>query len=106
MLEPSKKARCAVSDNVGHFEANDMTKTYIVYAEDTEAAGLEADNIKLAQKLNVYVDAFMKVDDIGLADSIQQAFNEHRIPFELVSTTYESGTIYHFVHYRWKAVLD
>lgn len=106
MLKPIKDALCSVSDNVGHFEANDMTKSYIVYAEDTEAAGLEADNIKFAQKLNVYVDAFLKVEDIDIADSVQQKFNEYQIPFELISTTYEAGTIYHFVHYRWRTILS
>lgn len=106
MLKPIKDALCSVSDNVGHFEANDMTTTYIVYAEDAEAAGLEADNIKLAQKLNCYVDAFTEVKDISLADDIQRAFNDYEIPFELISTAYEVGTQYHFVHFRWRTTLS
>lgn len=106
MMEPLKAALTSVSDNVGHFEAIDRTTSFVIYAEDNEAAGLEANNVKEAQRIDVFVDAYILEPDLVLADNIQKALNDANIPFAIDSISYEQYEQYHFIRYRWRCEVD
>lgn len=101
MLAPIKKALLSVSNNVGHFEANNANVTHIVYAEDAEGSSVSANNIKECRSIQGSIDLYALPKDLSIADEIEKALNNEDIYFSLETVTpYESDTKV-FIHYEW-----
>lgn len=98
-LETVMNALIAVSKEVYHYTAPANSKRYIVWAEDSEYASLEADNYKPGQTLEGTIDLFTKDEDDEYISAIPTALNAARIGWELNSVKYEDET--RFIHYEW-----
>lgn len=101
VLKPVKDALLAVTKNVGHYEANDGTKTHIVYAEETESSRQSADNRKMYQTIQGTIDLYVKNGDEKMVDQLQEELNKRRISFYLNSVTSTEGELSGFVRYEW-----
>lgn len=98
-LETVMNALLTVTDNVGHYTAWDDSDRYIVWAEDTEVASLEADNYKPGQTIEGTIDYFTRTEDDENIGLIPQALNHAGVGWELNSVQYEDDT--RFIHYEW-----
>lgn len=98
-LEQVMNACLSVTKNVGHYEAFDKRDKYCVWAEDSEASSLEADNYKAGQMVEGTIDYFTKDEDDPNIERFQIAFNAARFYWRLNSVQYEDET--GFIHYEW-----
>lgn len=103
-LSRLKEILLTISDNVHHLEAPSTDGDYIVWAEESEAKALYADNMKIAQIIVGTLDLFTKKEYDPLIKKIQDTFNEHEITFKLISVQYERDTKY--THYEWEWEVD
>lgn len=98
-LDEIKNLLLSVTLNVFHQWADTDADEYIVWAEDSEAAAVHADNRKELQVLDVTVDVFTREEYPDIIKRLQNAFNEAELPFELLSIQYEPDT--QFTHYEY-----
>jgi len=68
-----RDALLSVTDNVGHYEALNVSDKYLVWAEDAEADSVHADNQKDIQVIQGTVDYFTKEDGDINVDKGQKA---------------------------------
>lgn len=99
LIEPVKLALTSVSDNVGHFRADDTTRSYIYYMADGEAEGVPADNKKEVMALSGIIEGYFYPDDLPMADAVQNALEENEVCWELSQVQYEELTT--FIHFSW-----
>lgn len=99
VLKPVKEALLKVTDNVGHYEPNDGTKSHIVYAEDS-SNNFNGDNFVMAQSLQGTIDLY-ELGKGGMADKVQEALNKAEIAFYLNSVQFENSEPRNFIHYEW-----
>ena len=76
-----------------------VTKKYIVWAEDGEETSFDADNVKQEQKIHGTIDYFTQTEFDVVCDNIQNALNSAGIGFRLYSVQYEDDT--KLIHYEW-----
>lgn len=86
-------------DDVYHYTAKNKADRYIVWAEDGEASGVQANNKKAHQAIEGTIDLFTRNEFDSWVDEIQAALNEAEISFSLNSIQYEEETDY--IHYEW-----
>lgn len=98
-LENVMNALLTVSDNVYHYTAPAGSERYIVWAEDSEYASLEADNYKPGQTIEGTIDLFTKDEDDPFFLEIPTALNAANVGWSLNSVQYEDET--QFIHYEW-----
>lgn len=98
-LEQIKKVLLTVTDKVFHYEALGQEDKYIVWAEDSEGASVEADNQKINQSIQGTIDYYTKDDGDTNVEVIQTALQNACISFYLNSVQYEDET--RFIHYEW-----
>lgn len=101
VLAPVKAALTSVSDNVGYHTANDATRTYIVYSEESEPSRVSADNRKQLQTISGSIDLYALPKDRALFDEIQEALSEAEVSFMLNSVQREETNLGKFTHYEW-----
>lgn len=95
-----RDALLTVTDNVGHYEALNVEDQYIVWAEDSEADSVHADNRKKLQTIQGTIDYFTKLDNDKKVEEIQAALNEaDDVAYQLNSVQYEEET--GFIHFEW-----
>lgn len=95
-----RDALLTVTDNVGHYEALEADDRYIVWAEDTEAESVHADNGKAIQSIQGTVDYFTKKDGDERVEEIQAALGAvEGVVYRLNSVQHEEET--GFIHYEW-----
>lgn len=104
-LDEIKNLLLSVTLNVFHQWADTDADEYIVWAEDSEAAAVHADNRKELQVLDVTVDVFTREEYPDIIKRLQNAFNEAELPFELLSIQYEQDTGYTHYEYLVQAVV-
>jgi len=104
-LDEIKNLLLTVTINVYHQWAETDADEYIVWAEDGESGAVHADNRKEIQILDVTVDVFTKHEYPDIITRLQNAFNEAKLPFELLSTQYETDTGYTHYEYLVQAVV-
>lgn len=98
-LDVIKNVLLKVTDKVYHYEAFEQSDQYIVWAEDSEASSVEADNKKQQQTIQGTIDYFTKIEGDTTVEAIQEALNNACISFYLNSVQYEDET--KFIHYEW-----
>lgn len=90
----------AVSVSCYHYFRPQMSAPYIVWAEDSEDDGFEADNHKVEQRIHGTADYFTKTEYDPVVDSIQNALDgAENVSFGLTSVEYEDET--ELIHYTW-----
>ena len=95
-----RDALLSVTDNVSHYEALNVTNKYCVWAEDTEAASVHADNQKEVQGIQGTIDYFTKEDGDPAVERVQEALDgAEGVVYSLNSVQYEEETGY--IHYEW-----
>ena len=104
-LDEIKKLLLSVTLNTYHQWADTDADEYIVWAEDSEAGAVHADNRKELQILDVTVDVFTKEEYPDIINRLQNAFNDAELPFELLSVQYEQDTGYTHYEYLVQAVV-
>lgn len=95
-----RDALLTVDDNVGHFEAKEISDSYIVWSEDGEGNQGWGDEEKVIQIINGVVDLFTKSDLDEKVDKIQAALTNAKIAWKLADVNYEDDTKY--IHYQWE----
>ena len=100
-LEPVKKALLSVTDNVGLMEANDATKSHIVYMPDSEADSIHADDRKDQQVVQGSIDLYALPGDMKMFDKVQEALDGAGVSFRFSSSQYEDLELNDFIHYEW-----
>lgn len=98
-LDKVKNALLSVTSNVFHYEALGVSDKYIVWAEDSEASSVEADNIKVYQAIQGTIDYYTLEENDTNIEVLQNALNEAEISFYLNSIQYEDET--RLIHYEW-----
>ena len=98
-LNAVREACLSVTENVGHYEAMEKADKYCVWAEESEASSLQAENIKAGQTIRGTIDYFTKDDEDDAPDRFQKAFNDFGFSWTLNSVQYEDETRY--IHYEW-----
>ncbi len=95
-----RDALLSVTDNVGHYEALNVSDKYLVWAEDAEADSVHADNQKDIQVIQGTIDYFTKEDGDPNVDRVQTALlGAEGVVYQLNSVQYEDETGY--IHYEW-----
>lgn len=101
-LNKIPQALLTVLDNVGHYNQLRQAFPYAVWAEDSQAAAVWADNSLKGQALQGTIDYFTLQEGDPNILRIQQALGKAQIPFKLNSIQTETdrpgGTI---IHYEW-----
>jgi len=99
-LSALKTALLTVMDEVYHFAPpQNVTGSYIVWAEDTQGDSVWADGKMVNQSIQGTVDYFTKSENDATVESIQDALNNGEISFRLNSIQREQETGY--IHYEW-----
>ena len=99
-LSALKTALLTVTNKTYHFTApQNVTGSYIVWAEDTQADSVWADGKMVNQAIQGTVDYFTKSENDATVESIQDALNNGEISFRLNSIQREQETGY--IHYEW-----
>lgn len=98
-LNDIENALLSVTDNVGHYEAFEETDQYIVWAEDSQADSVWADDKMQEQALSGTTDYFTKTENDPNVKKIQNAFNSIEISWKLNSIQHEKDT--GCIHYEW-----
>ncbi len=96
-------ALLTVTDNVGHYIAFEQTDQYVVWAEETQADSLWADDEIQEQAIQGTIDYFTKTENDPNVQAIQNALN-CVCSFRLNSVQYEDDT--KFIHYEWAFEVD
>lgn len=94
-----KNALLTVTDKVHHYEAAKQTGSYIVWAEDTQADAVWADDKMQEQTIQGTIDYFTKKENDPSWRLIQKALSDAGVTFKLNSVQYEYDTKY--IHYEW-----
>lgn len=107
-LEALRDVLLGVTQHVYHFDAavpQNMRKAggYIVWAENSEADSVEADNRKVNQAVNVTVSYCTKNGEDLMVDAIQKAFAVECIAFSFQFADYDPDT--DVITYEWEAVV-
>jgi hypothetical protein len=82
-----------------YFKPSEVKDRYCIWAEDTEATSLQADNIKSIQQLQGTIDLYSKQEFDPAVDAIQEALNASQIGFYQNSIQYEDET--GLIHWEW-----
>jgi len=98
-LSDIRDALLQVLPDVFHYEAWAKPDKYIVWAEDTEADSLNADDKKEEQVLQGTIDYFTKTEYDPNFDLIQEKLNSVDLAWRLNSIQHEEETGY--IHYEW-----
>lgn len=98
-LTDLRDALLEVTQATFHYEAMYKPDKYIVWAEDSEASSLNADNKKTEQVIQGTIDYFTKMEYDPNMKSIQQKLNSINIAWILNSVQFEEETGY--IHYEW-----
>lgn len=72
---------------------------YAVWQEDSEGQSLHSNNMKAEQVLTATVDYYTLTEFDSMTDTIQAAFNDAGIAWQLNSFQYEPETS--LLHYEW-----
>lgn len=88
-----------VTEDTFHYEAHKKPDKYIVWAEDSEADAVHADNHKTNQVIQGTIDYFTKTEFDSNFELIQDKLNSADIAWRLNSIQREEGTGY--IHYEW-----
>lgn len=88
-----------VTPNTFHYYATRQPDSYIVWAEDGEAAASYVDNYKDNQAIQGTIDYFTKMEFDPNFKLIQDKLNSVEITWRLNSIQYEEETGY--IHYEW-----
>ena len=75
-------------------------ESYIVWAEDSEAESMDAENRKAEQQIHGTIDYFTRTEFDANVDRIQEALNDAGIGFRLNSVQYEDET--DLIHFEWE----
>lgn len=98
-LERVKNALLTVMEEVYHYEAVKKEDSYIVWAEDSGANVMGADNEIRQQAVQGTIDYYTKKENDENVTEIQKALKKGRISFYMNSVQYEDETKY--IHYEW-----
>ena len=98
-LTDLRDALLEVTQDTFHYEATHKPDKYIVWAEDTEADSLNADDRKEEQVIQGTIDYFTKTEYDANVKLIQEKLNSIEISWRLNSIQYEEDT--KFIHYEW-----
>lgn len=98
-LTDLRDALLDVTQDTFHYEATHKSDKYIVWAEDTEADSLNADDEKDEQVIQGTVDYFTRSEYDPNVKAIQQKLNSINVAWRLNSIQHEEGTGY--IHYEW-----
>lgn len=101
-IEPIGVMLSAITSNTFHYwrSAPNGVKKYIVWAEDEEAASLNADNRKQKQGIHGTIDLFTQTEYDPMVDSIQYGLDDlENVSWRLNSVQYEDET--GFIHHEW-----
>lgn len=98
-LNAVMSALLTVTEEVYHYTAPADSTRYIVWAEDSEIASLEADNYKPGQTIEGTIDLYTTNEDDAWIVDVPNALNAARIGWSLNSVQYEDET--RFIHYEW-----
>jgi len=82
-----------------YFKPSEVKNRYCIWAEDTEATSLKADNIKSIQQLQGTIDLYSKQEFDPAVDAIQSVLNDAQIGFYQNSIQYEDET--GLIHWEW-----
>lgn len=94
-----RDALLEITQDVFHYEATHKPDKYIVWAEDTEAGFLNADDTKEEQVIQGTIDYFTKTEYDPNFKLIQAKLNSIDVAWSLNSVQYEEET--KFIHYEW-----
>lgn len=84
-----------------HYWRETKQSRYIIWAEDTEAESLHANDRKEEQAIHGTTDLFTKTEYDPAIDSIEEVFDaDPCITFRLKSVQFEDET--NFIHYEWE----
>ena len=98
-LTDIRDALLEVTQDTFHYEATHKPDKYIVWAEDSEASSLNADNKKDEQVIEGTIDYFTKTEYDPNVKAIQQKLNSIEVAWRLNSIQHEEDT--DFIHYEW-----
>lgn len=82
-----------------YYKPSEVKDRYCIWAEDSEATSLKANNIKLSQQIQGTIDLFSKQEYDPAVDSIQEVLNASQIGFYQNSIQYEDET--GLIHWEW-----
>lgn len=82
-----------------HYYRPKMDPPYIVWAEDSEASSLQADDHKAEQAVSGWVDYYTLTEYDPICDQIQETLNGLPVAWRLDSVDYEEET--NLIHYSW-----
>lgn len=102
-LEPIGEMLADITEYCYHYwrSAPKGVKSYIVWAEDEEAASLNGNNIKQEQGIHGTIDYFTKIEYDSSVDDIQEGLNGlENVSWRLNSVQYEDETT--FIHHEWE----
>ena len=101
ILRGVKTALLTVTDKVYHYRRPpDLKEKYIVWAEDSEAESMDAENRKAEQQIHGTIDYFTRTEFDANVDRIQEALNAAGIGYRINSVQYEDET--NLIHYEWE----
>lgn len=103
-LTELRDAMLEVTKDTFHYEATHKPDKYIVWAEDTEADSLNADDKKEEQVIQGTIDYFTKEEYDSNVKAIQQKLNSIDLAWRLNSIQHEEDTCY--IHYEWVFELE
>lgn len=98
-LTDLRDALLQVTQDTFHYNATHKPDKYIVWAEDSEAGSLNADDCKEEQLLQGTIDYFTKTEFDPNFNLIQEKLNSIDISWKLNSVQFEEKTDY--IHYEW-----
>lgn len=98
-----KSALLSVGIPVSHYKAHKQGDQYIVWAEDSQAAALWADNGMRHQVIQGTVHYFTKTEYDPNVERIQAAMSE-AVSWRLNSIQHEDDTGYHHWEWVWEVV--
>lgn len=98
-LSDIRDALLTVTQDTFHYFAHKKPNKYIVWAEDTEANSIHADNEKIDQVIQGTIDYFTKTEFDPNFDLIQDKLNSIGLSWRLNSIQYEDDTGY--IHFEW-----
>ena len=100
-LSRVRDALVGVTEQCYHFRRpGNVTKNYLVWAEDSEDDSFNADTRKAEQQIHGTIDYFTQIEFDPLVDAVQDALNDAFIGFRLKSVDYEDDT--KLIHYEWE----
>lgn len=96
-----KAALLTVTEQCYHYRRPASPQSeYIVWAEDSEADSLPANDQKAEQQLHGTIDYYTLTEFDQNIDGIQEALNAAGIGFRINSVQYEDET--NLIHYEWE----